>query len=91
MTWVRRVEIRTRQRFLVRFLFHLAEIFPKFTKTSGKLRQNTFDKLCHTNKNKFLLCGVIIQHTSKHILKDTHYYHMLEMDMLHVLSSSKGF
>ena len=39
-----------RWRFLVRFLFHLVKILPKFTTTSGSLRQNIFDNLYRNTK-----------------------------------------
>ena len=55
--------------------------FPKFTKMSDSLKRNIFDKL-YCNKKNFSTCSVIIQYTSKHILKDIHY-HMLKMDMHH--------
>lgn len=64
-------------RFQVRFLLCPFEIFLKFIKTSGSLRENIFDKIyCSLLNNliqkQFFIMQLIIHCASSRILKDTH-------------------
>ena len=89
------VEIRARWwRFSVRFMFCPAEIFRKFTNTTGSLRQHIFGKLyCRllNNLRQKQISVMLFNHIScKQMYSKRHtYYHMLEMDMLHVLTQFK--
>ena len=69
--------------FLVRFLFHPVEIFPKFTKMSGSLRQNMFGKLYYRFLNNLIQKQIFIiwcDHTSGWQMYFKRCSYMLKME-----------